>query len=80
MCTEAISIIHHDEMSLDVNAMMRCVQGGLIRLDMIICLVKQISIKIYKYTFSRCKDSASVADHVNCSSGKVLTFKLKSRS
>ena len=39
--------------------------------------MKQISIKIYKYTFIRCKDSASVADHVNCSSGKVLTIKLK---
>ena len=30
-----------------------------------------------KYTFSRCKESASVADHVYYSSGKVLTIKLK---
>ena len=30
-----------------------------------------------KYTFSRCKEGASVADHVYYSSGKVLTIKLK---
>ena len=32
-CTEAMSIMYHDEMSLDANARMRCVQGCLIRLD-----------------------------------------------